>query len=169
MTAQQMLRLVVLLLFLGAHRATAFPWSTDMFRGPAVQPLALPPRNMPPGTLPVQGGEPPLIREEADDSLRNPVTPTAAHLHSGAALFATHCAPCHGDAGKGNGPVAFQMIVSPPDLTTAQPAERSDGYLDATIRNGSIVMPAYGDAMAADERWEIVLYLRHLQGRLGME
>ncbi len=161
--------LVGLLLLLQNHRAAAFPWSTDMFRGPTVQPLAVSPRVMPSGTLPVHGGEPPISREEAAGSLRNPLTPTAAHLRAGAALFATHCAPCHGGAGKGNGPVAFQMIVSPPDLTTAQPAERPDGYLYATIRNGSIVMPAYGDAMSAQERWEVVLYLRQLQGRLGVE
>jgi hypothetical protein len=59
------------------------------------------------------------------------------------------------------------MVLPPPDLTFAQPAQRSDGYLYATIRNGSIVMPAYGDAMSADERWQVVLFLRKLQGRLG--
>jgi hypothetical protein len=64
--------------------------------------------------------------------------------------------------------VAFQMIVPPPDLTKAQPAERTDGYLYATIRNGSIVMPTYGDAMSSTERWEVVLYLRHLQGKANM-
>ncbi len=108
-----------------------------------------------------------MTREEAAGSLRNPLTPTAAHLQHGAVLFTIHCAPCHGGGGKGNGPVAFQMLVSPPNLTTAQPAERPDGYLYATIRNGSIVMPSYGDAMSAHERWEVVLYLRLLQGRLG--
>lgn len=152
-----------------AHGAAAFPWSTDMFRGPTVPPLAVPPRVMPSGTLPVHGGEPPMTREEAAGSRRNPLAPTAVHLRHGAELFKTHCAPCHGGAGKGVGPVAFQMIVPPPDLTAAQPAERTDGYLYATIRNGGVVMPAYGDAMSAQERWEVVLYLRHLQGRLGME
>jgi len=169
MTTRQMLTLVTPLLVLCPQRATAFQWSIDMFRGPAVQPLAVPPRNMPSGTLPVDGAEPTMTREDADGSLRNPLTATAAHLRSGAALFVIHCAPCHGDAGKGNGPVAFQMIVPPPDLTTAQPAERTDGYLYATIRNGSVVMPAYRDAMSAQERWKVVLYLRQLQGRLGTE
>ena len=66
----------------------------------------------------------------------------------------------------GNGPVAFLMIVPPPDLTFAQPSQRSDGYLYATIRNGSIVMPSYRDAMSIKERWQVVLYLRKLQGLL---
>ncbi len=138
-----------------------------MFRGQSVQPLALPPRNMPPGTLPVRG-EPPMNRKQADGTLHNPLMPTAAHLSRGEALFQTNCAPCHGRTARGNGPVAFQMLIPPPDLTTAQPAERTDGYLYATIRNGSIVMPAYGDAMSPDERWELVLYLRQLQGKLSM-
>ncbi len=156
-----------LLLLLHTHSAAAFPWSTDMFRGRTVQPLAVPPRVMPSGTLPVHGGEPPMTREEAAGSRRNPLMPTAVHLQHGASLFATNCAPCHGAGGNGNGPVAYQMIVAPPDLTTAQPVERTDGYLYATIRNGSIVMPAYGDAMSPEERWEVVLYLRQLQGRLS--
>ena len=154
-------------LLLRPRCAAAFPWSTDMFRSPAVQPLALPPRNMPPGTLPV-GGEPPMNRTQADGTLRNPLMQTAAHLSPGEALFQTHCAPCHGRTAQGNGPVAFQMPIPPPDLTTRQPAERTDGYLYATIRNGSIVMPAYGDAMSPEERWDLVLYLRQLQGQLSM-
>jgi len=153
-------------LLLSPRSAKAFPWSTDMFRGQSVQPLALPPRNMPPGTLPVRG-EPPMNRKQADGTLHNPLTPTAAHLSHGEALFQTNCVPCHGRTAQGNGPVAFQMLIPPPDLTTAQPAERTDGYLYATIRNGSIVMPAYGDAMSSDERWELVLYLRQLQGKLS--
>ncbi len=110
-----------------------------------------------------------MTREEAAGSRQNPLVPTAVHLRNGARLFTTHCAPCHGATAKGNGAVAFQMIVPPADLTTAQPAERSDGYLYATIRNGSVVMPAYADAMSADERWEVVLYVRQLQGRLAGE
>lgn len=137
-----------------------------MFRGASVQPLAVPPRNMPAGTLPVQGGEPPMTRAQADGNLHNPLTPTAERLRHGKWLFETNCMPCHGQAGTGGGPVASLMILPPPNLTRAQPAQRSDGYLFATIRDGSVVMPAYGDAMSADERWEVVLYLRQLQGEL---
>ena len=136
-----------------------------MFRGATVQPLAVAPRVMPSGTLPVRGGEPPMTREDAEQIRFSPLTPTAAHLVHGEQLFATNCAPCHGANAKGNGPVAYQMIVAPPDLTRAQPAERSDGYLYATIRNGGLVMPAYGDAMSVEERWEVVLYLRALQSK----
>lgn len=137
-----------------------------MFRGPAVKPLAVPPRNMPPGTLPVAGGEPPMRRGVAEAVLHNPLPATEAHLAHGEWLFQTYCMPCHGKGGNGDGPVAFQMIIPPPDLTFAQPSQRSDGYLYATIRNGGVVMPAYADAMSVEERWQVVLYLRKLQGLL---
>lgn len=156
---------VCLLLLVIPAVARAFPWSIDMFRGPTVQPLAVSPRNMPAGTFPQRGGEPPMTREEAAVNLQNPLSPTATRLNHGKALFSTYCAVCHGATGKGNGPVAYQMIIPPLNLTTAQLAERTDGYLYATIRNGSIVMPAYYDAMSPAERWQVVLYLRHLQGK----
>jgi mono/diheme cytochrome c family protein len=152
-------------LLLGARAARAFPWSHDMFRGAAVQPFAVAPRNEPAGSLAV-GGEPPLPRDRAETALRDPLAPTPAHLARGAALFETVCAPCHGRDGTGQGPIAPLMAQPPPDLTFAQPAERSDGYLYATIRNGGVVMPAYGDALSPTERWEVVLHLRALQGKL---
>jgi mono/diheme cytochrome c family protein len=158
--------LLCICLTLVPRAAIAFPWSHDMFRGQAVQPLAVPPRNLPPGILPTHGGAPPMSRAAADGTLHNPLLPTAAHLKHGKFLFETNCVPCHGEQAAGNGSVADLMIVPPPDLTFAQPAERTDGYLFATIRNGGVVMPAYGDAMSAEERWEVVLYLRQLQGRL---
>jgi len=145
--------------------AAAFPWSIDMFRGPTVQPLAVPPRTMPAGTFPTQGGEPSMTREAAANSLQNPVSPTAAALHNGADLFATHCAVCHGPVGKGDSPVAARLHLTPPDLATAHLAARTDGYLYAFIRNGSSGMPALGDAMSPIERWQVVLYLRQLQGK----
>jgi hypothetical protein len=158
--------LVLSLMLFTTRQVAAFPWSIDMFRGASVQPLAVPPRNMPPGTLPVRGGEPPMSRQEADGTLVSPIGPTPERLKSGEMLFQTYCMACHGKSGEGDGPVAPQMIIPPADLTGGQPAERTDGYLYATIRNGSIVMPAYPDAMSSTERWELVLYLRQLQGKL---
>jgi len=147
--------------------AVAFPWSHDMFRGAAVQPLAVPPRNLPSGILPTHGGVAPMSRDVADRVLRNPLASSVEHLEHGKFLFETNCMPCHGSGGRGDGPVAFQMAEPPANLTAAQTTGRSDGYLYATVRNGGSAMPAYGDAMSDQERWEVVLYVRHLQGRLA--
>jgi mono/diheme cytochrome c family protein len=153
------------LLFARGH-AAAFPWSIDMFRGESVQPMAQSPRVMPPGTLPVNG-EPPMSREQSSARLHNPLKPNAAVLVAGKSLFEANCAVCHGDNARGNGTVRFLLRVPPADLTAGVAAQRSDGYLYATIRNGSIVMPSYADAMSSHERWEVVLYLRSLQGKVA--
>ena len=42
----------------------------------------------------------------------------------------------------------FLLRVPPADLTAGVAAQRTDGYIYATIRNGSIVMPSYADAMS---------------------
>ena len=134
-----------------------------MYRGDAVQPLAVPPRVMPAGTLPVQSGEPPMSREEAARVRRNPLPPNPEHLQNGQRLFQNICATCHGSGGRGDGPVRQQTILPPADLTGGMPTQRTDGYIYATIRNGSTVMPGYGDTTSAQERWELVLYVRALQ------
>ena len=154
-------------LLTGAASAAAFPWSIDMFRGESVQPLAVAPRVMPPGTLPVTGGELPMSRQEAAISLHNPFKPTHKRLARGNKLFEMSCAPCHGSDGKGDGSVRFLLTLPPANLTRAEPTERSDGYIYSTIRDGSITMPAYGDALSPDERWDVVLYVRQLQGKVA--
>ncbi len=52
--------------------------------------------------------------------------PTAA---DGQALFAQHCAQCHGPDAKGNGPMAEILAIAPPDLTGL--AARNDGVFPA--------------------------------------
>lgn len=36
---------------------------------------------------------------------------------SGAAIFQTHCATCHGPGAEGDGPLGAMLTVPPPDLT----------------------------------------------------
>lgn len=76
----------------------------------------------------------------------------------GAALFARHCASCHGSYGEGDGPVAAVMQVTVPNLRTLK--SRSGGRFprDAVIRyidgrnlpaaHGERLMPVWGDTFA---------------------
>ncbi len=150
-----------------AATAAAFPWSIDMFRGESVQPMSVAPRVMPPGTLPMSGGESPMSRDVAAISMHNPFPPTPKRILHGKKLFEISCAACHGDDGKGDGSVRFLLTLPPANLTRAQPTERSDGYIYSTIRDGSITMPAYGDALSPEERWDVVLYVRQMQGKVA--
>ena len=38
-----------------------------------------------------------------------------------------------------------------------------DGSIYGTIRNGTQIMPSYGDALEPLERWRVVAFVRHLQ------
>ncbi|MFZ0738766.1 MAG: c-type cytochrome [Candidatus Acidiferrales bacterium] len=67
---------------------------------------------------------------------------------SGAEMFKTYCAVCHGRDAKGDGPAAADLKVQPPDLTML--AKRHDGkfpdtYVAMVLRNGPKA-PAHGTA-----------------------
>jgi mono/diheme cytochrome c family protein len=153
---------VVFSVVLAQDRAIAFPWSIDMYRGEAVQPLSVAPRVMPKGTVSTEGAEPPMSRI-ASMRLRNPLPSTPGNIDMGHKLYDMTCAPCHGATGKGNGPVRHVLEIPPANLTGDAVTGMSDGYIYGTIRDGSIVMPGYGDALSPTERWEIVLFVRSLQ------
>jgi mono/diheme cytochrome c family protein len=69
-------------------------------------------------------------------------------------LFRTYCASCHGEAGKGNGPMAEHMRKAPADLTRyAQrnggifPSNRLRRVIDGrdVPSHGERDMPVWGD------------------------
>lgn len=81
-----------------------------------------------------------------------------ADIAAGQALYAQHCATCHGLDGVGNGPMAPILLVQPKDLTQLRAdnggvfplervAKRIDGR-DPLVSHGS-QMPVYGDLFDA--------------------
>jgi len=155
--------LIPAFLLLGVSLAYGWPWSRDMKDQPSIKPQEAP-RRPPANTVSRDGFEPPMSREEAGQRLKNPVKATTASLANGKKLYEIYCAICHGANGKGMGPVASKFIP-PPDLTLPVFRERTDGFLYGTIRNGGALMPPYGEVLSPRERWDIVNYLRSLQGR----
>jgi S-disulfanyl-L-cysteine oxidoreductase SoxD len=118
---------------------------------------------MPSDTMPVDRGEPPMSTEQMTVRLKNTLPSTPENLVRGKALFLTNCAPCHGESGLGNGPVAHLLKDQPKNLVTGQSKDLPDGYIYGVIRNGIVLMPSYADAMSSSERWQVVLYVRSLQ------
>ncbi len=74
---------------------------------------------------------------------------------SGGALYPRYCATCHGPSARGDGPLAHDLRVPVPDLTTIAarsggkfPAERVQKIIASgeNLRgHGSADMPAWGD------------------------
>jgi mono/diheme cytochrome c family protein len=99
-----------------------------------------------------------------------PLPVTEALVRRGRERFEIYCAPCHGLAGYGDGPVARRADalmegtwVPPSSLHDPTVRGRADGHLYNTIKNGIRNMPPYGPQVAADDRWAIVAYVRALQ------
>ncbi len=78
--------------------------------------------------------------------------------------YQTFCAVCHGDQGKGDGPVAEKMPVKPRSLLTEQARKYADGQLYHIIAVGIGVMGPYaGQVGTPENRWALVEYIRSLQ------
>lgn len=86
--------------------------------------------------------------------------------------YEIYCAPCHGVAGDGKGPVAGLALDGGPRLTVPPPAFTSDrlkgmvvGQMYAAIRNGVNAgnMPSYSAQIEPMDRWAILSYVRQLQ------
>ncbi len=161
---------LVLLGFVFLGKVMGVPsWTSDMFVQPAIRPYMMPrgrtkPLPLPPKSIPVGAEDVGVTRNELASIKTNPRPLTAASLARGERLFATYCFVCHGSAGRGDGPVIKKGFY-PVDLTSPVVKSRTDGYIFAYIRMGGLVMmPRYDEFISPDEAWDIVHYVRKLQG-----
>ncbi len=89
------------------------------------------------------------------------VPPEAPSLARGAQVFRTNCASCHGELGRGDGPMAKGMEPKPADLSAA--AELSDQspldyYRRVSIGVVGTAMPAFETRLSPEDRWAVALY-----------
>jgi mono/diheme cytochrome c family protein len=108
-----------------------------------------------------------LLQAPVVVDLVNPVEASAESLVRGEELFLRFCAVCHGPDGAGTNcylddpeigwPCAYPLVA--PNVV-AYP----DGYLYGMIRVGRGIMPAYGHQIGHYDRWNLINYIRQLQG-----
>ena len=106
---------------------------------------------------------PPLVSDAYPTTFQRPgVAYQASSIAEGKALFAEHCALCHGRRAAGDGPAAATLQPRPPDLRAHHVALHTAGDIFWWISHGRPPMPAFADRLDADARWHLVNYLRAL-------
>lgn len=100
----------------------------------------------------------------AGDELVNPLgNGNDNSIARGAKVFANYCAVCHGSDGAGMGPVAQRGFPPPPSLLLPPALQMKDGQVFHVLTYGQNNMPSYASQIAADDRWNVITYLRSIQ------
>ena len=108
---------------------------------------------------------PPLSVDAYPTTYRRSSVPYhAVSVASGAALHRAHCATCHGPLGRGDGPGGAGLPRPPADLTAPHTAEHTAGDMYWWLTHGIPVggMPPFGGALAEEERWDLINFVRTL-------
>jgi len=99
--------------------------------------------------------------------LVNPVDADSRSIANGHRLYSVNCAVCHGDLGDANSSLRsvnplMGSVVLP--LVSGAALTRTDGYIWGMMRNGRGLMSSF-NRIPERERWDVVNYIRGLQGR----
>lgn len=98
-------------------------------------------------------------------ALTSPLAATEGTIAAGHATYRERCLACHGERGRGDGPLAAALDPRPADLVLHVP-QHTDRELFYLIARGvpGTAMPAWRDVLTETQRWEVVAYLRVLAG-----
>lgn len=117
--------------------------------------------------------------------LLGPASPTSFHASPtgfavdaivlGQRVYAQHCAACHGNDGRGEGPLAAGLPQWPPTLVSPLLARRADGELFWHVlsgmrdRRGQPTMPGLRSQLAEREAWAVIDYMKALSAANSTE
>ena len=105
----------------------------------------------------------PLVIPEEEKKRVNPLPAVPEAILAGGNLYSSQCAMCHGIEGDGKGDLAQRLKLRIPDYTDPRiQKKRTDGELFYILTQGHGEMPAE-KRLSEPNKWEIILYLRHLE------
>jgi mono/diheme cytochrome c family protein len=90
----------------------------------------------------------------------NPIKPDAKSVAMGKILYERSCLPCHGDEGKGDGPMSAMLPTPPHDLSSPKISSQNDAMMFWKITTGKTQMPGFEKTIPDTDRWNIVNYVR---------
>ncbi|HEY3311574.1 MAG TPA: c-type cytochrome [Anaerolineales bacterium] len=116
---------------------------------------------------------PPNYQSPTPAPTMSPLFPQSApNLADGANIYTEKCAPCHGEQGLGDGPMAAQLQKAPkaigkPEIGRA--AAPANWYTTVTQGNINSFMPPFNASLSDQQRWDVVAYAISLGGSTGAE
>jgi mono/diheme cytochrome c family protein len=96
------------------------------------------------------------------DTLKTPYHDEPLTLANGEELFGLYCASCHGESGYGDGAAGGALGQKPANFHDTLIKKQSDGAWFWKMSNGNGNMPPFQDVFTAEQRWQLVAYLRKL-------
>ncbi len=101
--------------------------------------------------------------ERAAAEIRSPITATRENVEKGKALYTVMCTHCHGTAGKGDGAISKNgLITGIPDYTTKL-AGLEEGKMFHSIHYGKGLMGSHASQLSRKEIWQVISYVKCLQ------
>ena len=123
------------------------------------------------GTVAVTGsptGQPSTARAGQSPLTTTSMTATAtATVERGRALFAKHCASCHGPDGRGDGSAGRDLDPLPTNLHDPEISRRPDAQLFRQITRGRRPMPSFGRLLSENDRWTLVAFVKSVAASDG--
>ncbi len=83
-------------------------------------------------------------------------------IRRGAKVYQQHCMLCHGQGGRGDGPLAKAMGIQPTSLAAISKT-LPNHYLVIQINRGKGDMPHWEDLLSSRETWDLTNYIQSLQ------
>ena len=94
---------------------------------------------------------------------KNPVASDDQVLTKAKSNYEENCLMCHGETGKGDGPMAAMLKERPPDVSdTKMMSEMTDGQIFWKITKGEKPMPPFESKLSEDDRWGLVHLMRSI-------
>lgn len=81
-----------------------------------------------------------------------------ATTSQGEAIYNKNCVSCHGNPEKGNSLKSLSPI--PPDLSSSNSQQFTDGELFYILTTGRLIMPSFKNILSEDDRWKTISYIR---------
>jgi cytochrome c oxidase cbb3-type subunit II len=85
---------------------------------------------------------------------------------AGAKIYKSNCATCHGAQGKGDGPLARNLVPPPSNLAEKAAEAKNTEKWEAIIRDGKpgTAMPPWKGSLSPQQIQDVLTYIKTLGG-----